>query len=295
MLKAVVETKRPLIIVAESVEKEALASLIASATRGTMEITAVEAPYFRKDKDNFLDDLCLVTGATKICSENELTMENVKLSHLGISEGAEILPMMTTVSDGKGNKENLKIKLNYLRNALKDAESVEESEDINQRIIRLSSGIVEIRVGGKTESEVIEKKYRIEDALNSVQASHRHGTVVGGGVVYLRLSKVLRDKLPDITAKESEAYCNGYKAFMNALNSPFDILAYNAHLEESSKEVKATILKNSEGNFGYNMLTHKFGDLREFGIIEPATIIDNVINNSFSIVSLLLNSKAIIL
>jgi chaperonin GroEL len=295
VLKLIHADHNPLVIIAKSIKDEALASVITNVTSGAVKVTAINAPYYGEEQDDFFEDICDITGATLISRKTNTILPNVRLSDLGRCEKFDSRKNETTIINGAGDFEVIEKKLEHLRESLENADTPEEVEELNARINRLVAGIAVIMIGGYTEAEINEKKYRYDDALGAIRAAYKSGTVVGGGITYINVAGDLESVNLDEFSNE---YRLGYRSVIKALHAPFNRLVEGANMagreEIILKEIKA---KQEEGGYecGYDMLLRDYCNLRERGIIEPTLIMKNVLKNSYSIVKLLLNSKAIIL
>ena len=279
VLEIVAREGRPLVVVASEVEGQALAALIMNTMRGTMKVTAVKAPRYGEERRNIMKDLCLATGASYITKSSDLRLREVKLQHLGQAKKIDIVKGMTTIVGGKGDYEEVDKRIEVLKVELEQTESLPECARIQDRITRLASGIAVIRVGAATEVEMIEKRHRIEDALEAVRAAKDEGIVPGGGAALIRSipksrgPKSKRDVSCDIVW---EAMCEPLRQMaMNSGDSP-DVVLEN--------------VRKAKGNSGWDFTTGKIVDMVEQGVIDPVKVTRCALQNAASVAGALITS-----
>jgi chaperonin GroEL len=256
ILEAVAREGRPLIIVASEIVDQALAALIMNTVRGTMKIAAIKAPRYGEERRGILKDLCLATGAAFITKSGDMKLEDVKLSHLGSCEKIDIVKNSSTFIGGKGDYENVEKQIESLKAEIENTDDLHECERIQERITRLASGVAIIKVGAPTEAEMIEKRHRIEDALEAVRAAQQEGIVPGGGVALIRA-------LPKKSGSPAE------RIVYEAVKEPIRQMARNSG---ESPDLILEQVQRAKGNRGYNFATGKMGDLLEEGVVDPVKV-----------------------
>jgi chaperonin GroEL len=285
ILKLVARENRPLVIVADYVEGQALAALIANATRGTMKVTAINAPFYGEEKKACLRDLALITGATLVSPESGISLTDATLKHLGTSATVEIQKGFSTVIDGAGESTTIQSRIAILQNEIQQSNDIAECEKIQERVSRLLGGIAIIKIGGSTEIEIVEKRFRVDDALEAVRSAQAEGLVPGGGCTLYRLSYLLR-------APEglSEDQTFGFKIVQKALCAPFNKLVKNAGLHP---EVLASSLELSDwaSEVVYNLREKKVVEAFEAGIIDPTKVLRCALQNGASAALALLTTN----
>ena len=278
---------RPLIIVAEEIEGQALAALIMNTVRGTMKIAAVKAPFYGERRRNILADLALSTGSEFISTDGTVSLKDIKLQHFGQCRSVNITKTNTTVIGGKGNFDEIDRRIELLKTELMQTDDILECDKIQERITKLASGVAVIRVGAPTEVEMIEKKHRIEDALEAVKSAQQEGVVPGGGVALVRASR----KLITLRA-ENEDQMFGIEIVREAIKAPLRQMAFNCGL---SADLILAQVESAEGNYGYNFRTDEMVDMLEEGIIDPVKVTRVALQNAVSVASTLITtSNAII-
>lgn len=282
-LEQVAREGKPLVIVAENVEGQALAALIMNTVRGNMKVAAVKAPMYGDERRNIMRDLALSTGATFVSRETGLQLKDVKLEHLGIAKSIESTKGSTVIVDGAGNLDEVDKKIELLKVEMGDIKDLHEAEKVQERITRLASGVAIIRVGGTTEVEMVETKHRIEDALSAVKSAQEEGIVPGGGVALLRASASLADCRCDDPDRQA-----GVDIIRQAVCGPLRQMCLNSG--ESPDLVIASVCE-AEGTTGFNFATGKLEDLLESGVIDPAKVTKNALQNAVSAAGTLLTTN----
>ena len=288
ILEVVARDGRPLVIVAEQIEGQLLAALIMNRMRNNMKISAIKAPRYGEERRNILKDLALVTGATLISKDSGIKLNNVKLEHLGMASRVECSKYNTTIADGNTNYEELEKHLESLRAQLKETDSLQEAERIQERITRLSSGVAVIRIGGATEIEVTEKKHRVEDALEAVKSAQEEGIVSGGGTALLKATKNLE------ISPQNEDQVRGVQALIESCYSPITQILSNADIS-SDIVINSLSYDNHDKNVGFNVRTEKFENLVETGVIDPAKTVKCALRNAASAAGTLLTTNCAVL
>jgi chaperonin GroEL len=294
ILSFALRDERPIVIIAENIEGSALASIVASNLSAKHKICAIRAPFFGRAKRGFLEDVALFTGGKFISKEEGMTLAQVTLRDFGSVDFFESKWNSTLMTGSKTDESKISQRIEFLTNLMVESKEDEELFQIyTERASRLGSGSANIRIGGNVESEITEKRYRIEDALKAIQAAYLQGTIVGGGVIPLRIHESLR--LQEWDDETTDDFLYGYNSIIYALPSMHKQLMLSAKMDKERKACVSKILSVPDAEYGFNLKTKEYGNLREMGIIEPAATLVSVINNSVSIVKLLLNSSGIIL
>ena len=283
ILEPVSRDGRPLIVVAENVEGQALAALIMNAVRGTMKVAAIKAPKYGEERRNILKDLALSVGATFLSRAGGTRLRDAKFEDLGTAKTIDVLKNGTTIIDGAGDYEEVEGQIDSLKVELEQTESLSECEKIQERITRLASGIAIIKVGAATEIEMIEKKHRIEDALEAVKSAQVGGVVPGGGVALIRAAENI-----DGLETDNDDQSLGIDIIKSAIREPLRQMAINAG---KSPDLILADVDSTEGDCGYNFATGEMVELLQEGVIDPAKVTKTALRNAASVASTLLTTN----